>query len=121
MVPELVLVTEKLGQNDDPGAMDTVVDGTVVGTWEALGRLDGDLDRLVVGFEKGALDGRLDGDLVGLWDGRFAVGLVKVDGRLVGAAVGMVVGPTVGVFDNSTAIVGLEEGDEICSDRVFPE
>ena len=49
------------------------------------------------------------------------MGLVKVDGRLVGAAVGMVVGPTVGVFDNSTAIVGLEEGDEICSDRVFPE
>ena len=89
MVPELVLVTEKLGHNDDPGAMDTVVDGTVVGTWEALGRLDGDLDGLVtlVGFEKGALDGRFDGDLVGLWDGRFAVGLVKVDGRLVGAVV----------------------------------
>ena len=29
MVPELVLVTEKLGHNDDPGAMDTVVDGTL--------------------------------------------------------------------------------------------
>ncbi len=34
----------------------------------------------------------------------------------------MVVGPTVGVFDNSTAIVGLEDGDwvvnrdGICSD-----
>jgi hypothetical protein len=32
-------------------------------------------------------DGRLDGDLVGFWDGRFKVGLGKVDGRLVGAAV----------------------------------
>jgi hypothetical protein len=27
MVPELVLATEKLGQNDVPGKVDTVVDG----------------------------------------------------------------------------------------------
>ena len=39
----------------------------------------------------------------------------------------MVVGPTVGAFENSTTAVGLEEGDlvvnrdGICSDRVFPE
>jgi len=98
MVPELVLVTEKLGQNDAPGAVDTVVDDVVVGSWEAIERLDGDLDGVVEGLLEGDLDGRLDGDLVGLWDGRldgdlagfwdgrFKVGLGKVDGRLVGAA-----------------------------------
>ena len=108
MVPELVLVTEKLGQNDAPGAVDTVVDDVVVGSWEAIGRLDGDLDGVVEGLlvdgrldgdlegvVEGLLegdldgrldDGRLDGDLVGFWDGRFKVGLGKVDGRLVGAA-----------------------------------
>jgi len=32
MVPELVLVTEKLGHNDDPGAVDTIV-GTAVGAF----------------------------------------------------------------------------------------
>ena len=60
MVPELVLVAEKLGQNDDPGAMDTVVDGAV----------DGDLDGKVVVFVEGVLDIRLDGELVeGLEEG----------------------------------------------------
>ena len=59
-VPELVLVTEKLGQNDDPGAVDTIVDGAV----------DGDLVGKVVVFEEGALDIRLDGELVvGLEEG----------------------------------------------------
>ena len=117
MVPESVLVAEKLGQNDAPGAVDTVVDD-VVGSWEAIERLDGDLDGAVEGLLEGDLvdgrledgrldgdldgvvegllegdlvdgrleDGRLDGDLVGFWDGRFKVGLGKVDGRLVGAA-----------------------------------
>jgi hypothetical protein len=33
MVPELVLVAEKLGQNDDPGAVDTIV-GTAVGAFD---------------------------------------------------------------------------------------
>jgi len=114
MVPESVLVAEKLGQNDAPGAVDTVVDDVVVGSWEAIERLDGDLDGAVEGLLEGDLvdgrledgrldgdldgvvegllegdlvDGRLDGDLVGFWDGRFKVGLGKVDGRLVGAAV----------------------------------
>jgi len=88
MVPESVLVAEKLGQNDAPGAVDTVVDDVVVGSWEAIRRLDGDLDGVVEGLVEGDLvDGRLDGDLVGFWDGRFKVGLGKVDGRLVGAAV----------------------------------
>jgi len=93
MVPESVLVAEKLGQNDAPGAVDTVVDDVVVGSWEAIERLDGDLDGVVEGLLEGDLvdgrleDGRLDGDLVGFWDGRFKVGLGKVDGRLVGAAV----------------------------------
>jgi hypothetical protein len=31
MVLALVLVTEKLGHSDVPGAVDTVVDGTIVG------------------------------------------------------------------------------------------
>ena len=86
MVPELVLVTEILGQNDAPGAVDTVVDDVVVGSWEAIERLDGDLEGVVEGLLEGDLDGRLDGDLAGFWDGRFKVGLGKVDGRLVGAA-----------------------------------
>jgi hypothetical protein len=33
MVPELVLVTEKLGQNDVPGKVDTIV-GTAVGAFD---------------------------------------------------------------------------------------